>query len=105
MGLTTGKILDYATRVKTCPFCDYTKIQPQVERIYDCRIPQKQWIQLLHAVDMLNNVPKQNIKYSVYTEDDDSTTEAHIHKKLGYKVDKLSNMHMKTEKIINPMTI
>jgi hypothetical protein len=45
---------------------------------------------------MFNNAPKHNIKYSVYTGDDESTTEAHIRQKVGYKVDKLSDIiHMK----------
>ena len=46
------------------------------------------------AVAMFNNAPKQNIKYSVYTGDDDSTTEAHIRQKVSYGVEKLSDIHM-----------
>ena len=48
------------------------------------------------AVAMFNNAPKQNVKYSVYTGDDDSTTEAHIRQKVSYGVEKLSDIiHMK----------
>ena len=34
--------------------------------------------------------PRHNIKYSVYTGDNDSATEAHIRQKVGYKIDKIS---------------
>ena len=48
------------------------------------------------GVAMFNNAPKQNVKYSVYTGDDDSTTEAHIRQKVSYGVEKLSDIiHMK----------
>ena len=47
------------------------------------------------AVAMFNNAPKQNVKYSVYTGDDDSTTEAYIRQKVSYGVEKLSDIHMK----------
>ena len=48
------------------------------------------------ALEMFSNAPNQNIKYSVYTGDDDSTTEAHIRQKVSYKVEKLSDIvHIK----------
>ena len=53
-------------------------------------------MELASAVEMFNNAIKQNVKYSVYTGDDDSTTEAHIRQKVNYEVEKLSDVvHMK----------
>jgi hypothetical protein len=33
----------------------------------------------ISAVELFNNAPKQGVKYSTYTGDDDSTTERYIH--------------------------
>ena len=45
---------------------------------------------------MFSNAPKQGVKFSMYSGDDDSTTEAHIRQKVTYKVAKFSDIvHMK----------
>ncbi len=44
------------------------------------------------AVEMFNNALKENVKYTKYTGDDDSTTEAHIRQKVSHKVEKLSDV-------------
>ena len=51
------------------------------------------------AVELFNNGPKHNVKYSTYTGDDDSTTEAHSWKSLlqGWEAER----HHTYEKIIN----
>ena len=48
------------------------------------------------AVELFNRAPDQSVKFSVYTGDDDSTTEAHIREKVTYEVEKNSDIiHMK----------
>ena len=48
------------------------------------------------AVELFNRAPTQGVKFSIYTGDDDSTTEAHIRQKVAYHVEKLSDIvHMK----------
>lgn len=48
------------------------------------------------AVELFNRAPDQSVKFSVYTGDDDSTTEAPIREKVTYEVEKNSDIiHMK----------
>jgi hypothetical protein len=44
------------------------------------------------AVDMFNNAPNDNVKFTSYIGDDDSTTEAHIRQNVSYSVEKLSDV-------------
>ena len=78
MSLTTGKVLDYTTRTKTCRFCDQSN---KKIKEHDCRKnhnASSKAMEPASAVEMFNNAPKQAVKYAVYTGDDYSTTEAHI---------------------------
>ena len=48
------------------------------------------------AVELFNIAPTQGVKFSIYTGNDDPTTEAHICQKVAYDVEKLSTIiHMK----------
>ena len=48
------------------------------------------------AVKLFNDATKQGVKYSNYSGDDDSTTEAHIRNQVPYAVEKFSDIvHMK----------
>ena len=57
------------------------------------------------AFQMFNDAPKQAVKFSFYTGDDDSTTEAHVRQNVSYGVEKFSDIiHMKkslTKKLYN----
>ena len=68
-------------------------------KVHDCcknHIASSKAMEPASAVEMFSNATKQNVKYSVYTGDDDSTTEAHIRQKVNYEVEKLSDVvHMK----------
>ena len=55
--------MDYTTRTKSCRVCD-------------------------GAVKLFNKAPDHGVKFSVYTGEDDSTTEAHIREKMTYEVEK-----------------
>ena len=37
MSLTTGKVLDYTTKAKSCRFCDYAKGSNKTAKAHDCR--------------------------------------------------------------------
>ena len=70
MSLSTGKVFDYTTRVKTCRFCDYAKKNNKEAKVHDSRKNHTASSKAMEpdaAVAMFNNAPKQNVKYSVYT--------------------------------------
>ena len=99
MSISTGKVLDYTTRIKTCRFCESAKRTGKKATNHDCRrnhAASSKAMEPACAVEMFNNAPKSNIKFSVYTGGDDSTTESHIHQKFPYGVEKWSDIiHMK----------
>ena len=99
MSLTTGKVLDYTTKTKSCRFCDYAKGSNKTAKAHDCRknhTAASKAMEPASAVEMFSNAPKQGVKFSMYTGDDNSTTEAHIREKVTYKVEKFSDIvHMK----------
>ena len=43
------------------------------------------------AVDLFQRAIKNGVKYSIYTGDDDATTQAHFRDKVPYEVEKYSN--------------
>ena len=45
----------------------------------------------LAAVELFNKVTESNVKFSIYTGDDDSTTESHLKQKVPYGVEKWSD--------------
>ena len=99
MSLTTGKVLDYTTRTKTCRFCDQGKNSNKNVKVHDCRKnhnASSKAMEPASALEMFNNAPKQKVKYAFHTGDDDSTTEAHIRQKVSYGVEKFRDIiHMK----------
>ena len=99
MSLSSGKVLDYTTRTKNCRFCDSAKSMGKQRKAHDCRKNHEASSKAMEpaaAVELFNRAPKQSVKFSVYTGDDDSTTEAHIRQKVIYRVEKFSDIiHMK----------
>ena len=50
----------------------------------------------LAAVELFSKVTESNVKFSIYTGDDDSTTESHLKQKVPYGVEKWSDtVHIK----------
>ena len=99
MGLHTGKIMDYATKTKTCRSCDYAKRMGKIPTKHDCRknhLGSSKAMEPISAVELFQNAPKQGAKYSTYTGDDDSTTESYIRQQVPYGVEKFSDIvHIK----------
>ena len=99
MSLSSGKVLDYTTRTKSCRFCDWAKSTGKQPKAHDCRknhVASSKAMEPDAAVELFNRAPTQGVKFSIYTDDDNSTTEAHICQKVAYDVEKFSDIiHMK----------
>lgn len=95
MGLKTGKVMDYTTRTKAVEFVKMLKKTGEKAKIHDCRInhfASSKVMEPLVAVDLFTPSLKSNVKLSVYTGDDDSTTAAHIKQKVSYPVEKWTDI-------------
>ena len=58
--------------------------------------PQKLWRLKLHACQLFKEAPKNNVKFSSYVGDDDSTALAELVKQTPYELQKYSDIiHMK----------
>ena len=99
MSQTTGKIFDYATKVKKCRTCEYAQRTSTNAKVHDCRkkhTGSSKAMEPISAVELFKNAPKHGIKYSTYTGDDDSTTELYINQQVLYGVEKFSDIiHIK----------
>ena len=97
--LSSGKVLDYTTRTKSYRFCDSVKAKGKTPKAHDCRKNHTASSKAMEpdtAVQLFNNAINQRVKFSAYTGDDNSTTEAHICQKVTYGVEKFSDVvHIK----------
>ena len=94
MGETTGKVLDYATRSKLCRVCDNASVMGQKPRKHDCRkkhVGSSKSMEPDVAVDLFQRATHSGVKFSIYTGDDDTTTQSHIREKVPYEVEKQSD--------------
>ena len=94
MSLTTGKVLDYTTKIKACRYCDAAKKAGRPPKNHDCRknhSGSSKAMEATAAVELFKNVTKSNVKFSTYTGDDDSTTEFHLKQNVPYDVEKWSD--------------
>ena len=90
-------VLDYTTRTKSCRFCDSAKAMGKQPKAHDCRNNHEASSKAMEpaaAVELFNRAPDQSVKFSVYTGDDDSTTEAHIREKVTYEVEKTVTLYI-----------
>ena len=92
-------MLDYDTRNKSCRFCENAKKFGETATKHDCRKNHSASSKVMEPacpVELFNSVTQSNVKFSVYTGDDDSTTESHIKHDVPYKVEKWSDtVHIK----------
>ena len=94
MGLTTGKVMDYSTRCKSCRFCAKAKAEGKQPTAHNCRRNHEGSSKSMEssvACELWNKAPLSNIRYSVYIGDDDSTTLSQISEKVPYGVEKWSD--------------
>ena len=95
MGLKTRKVMDYTTRTKACRICKNAEKTGEKAKVHDCRInhfASFKAMEPLAAVDLFTRSLKSNVKLSLYTGDDDSTTAAHIKQKVPYPVEKWTDI-------------
>ena len=95
MGLSTGNVLSYATRNKACRVCSHAKKQNTQPREHDCRknhAGSSKAMEPSVACQLWNEAPKQNVKFSTFVGDDDTTTQVHLHQNVPYGVEKWSDI-------------
>lgn len=82
-----------------CCSCDEAKKAGKQPNDHDCRknhSGSSKSMEPLAAVELFNEVTKSNVKFSIYTGDDDSMTESHLKQKVPYGVEKWSDtVHIK----------
>ena len=70
IGLSSGRVLDYTTRTKSCRFCDSAKAMGKKPKADDCRKNHEASSKAMEpaaAVELFNRAPDQSVKFSVYT--------------------------------------
>ena len=84
---------------KMCRSCVEAKKAGKQPKDHDCRknhTGSSKSMEPLAAVELFNKVAESNVKFSIYTGDDDSTTESHLKQKVPYGVEKWSDtVHLK----------
>ena len=94
MGLTTGKVVSYSTRCKTCRVCSHNKVTGK-EKKHDCQKNHSGSSKSMErdvACELWSKAPQSGVKFSIYVGDDDSTTLADIKNKVPYGVEKWSDI-------------
>lgn len=94
LGVPTGKVLDFATRNKTCRTC--TASTKKGESVtHDRRKNHDGSSEIMEssvACELFKRAPAQGIKYDKYVGDDDSTTFAHLKSNVPYGLEKISDL-------------
>ena len=94
VGLSTGKVLDFATRNKTCKTCSASK-NANEPKTHDCRKNHSGSSKIMEssvACELFQRAPERGIKYDKYVGDDDSTTFAYLKSKVPYGLEKNSEL-------------
>ena len=96
IGLTTGKVLDFATKTTTCRIGKNAMKARKKANVHDYHLNHSVSSKTMEpqlAVDLFTRSLKSNVKLSVYTgDDDDSTMAAQIKQKVPYPVEKWTDI-------------
>ena len=93
MSLNSGKVLSYATRNKKCRTCQNSKSKGKSPKVHDCRLKYKGSSKYMETD---KDAIKDQVKYTSYVGDDDSTTLAELVKQVSYELHKFSDIiHIK----------
>ena len=96
MGLTTGKVMDYATRCKNCRICAQAKSEGKVPQNHDCRknhAGSSKSMESSVACELWNKAPLYQAPNTQFTiGDDDTTTLSQMQEKVPYGVEKWSDI-------------
>ena len=101
LGVSTGRVLDFATRYKTYRVCSAARDKPKQ---HDCRKNHTGLSKIMEsdvACELFQRSSKRGIKYDKYIGDDNSTTLAHLKAKVAYGLEKLSADFIHTERSLN----
>ena len=93
LGVTTGKVLNFATRNKTCRTCAASKKNSK-RTPHDCwknHCGSSKIMESNVACELFKRAPARGIKYDKYIGDDDSTTFAHLKTSVPYGLEKISD--------------
>lgn len=88
--VATGKVLDFATRNKTCRTCAASK-KDNKGTSHDCRKNHCGSSKIMESnvvCELFKRAPARGIKYDKYIGDDDSTTFAHLKTNVPYGLEK-----------------
>lgn len=93
LGVKTGKVLDFATRNKTCRTCAASR-KPDKPTSHDCRKNHTGSAKIMEssvACQLFQRAPARGIKYDQYIGDDDSTTFSYLKTNVPYGLEKISD--------------
>ena len=94
MGLSSGKYWTIQQGQKGEDFVIVPKPWDKKPKAHDCQKNHKASSKAMEpatAVELFNKAPDHSVKFSVYTGEDDSTTEARIREKVTCEVEKRKN--------------
>lgn len=94
VGVSTGEVLDFATRNKTCRTCSASK-NANKPKPHDFRKNHSGSSKIMEssvACELFQRAPERGIKYDKYVGDDDSTTFAYLKSKVPYGLEKISDL-------------
>lgn len=95
MGIQTGNVLAYATKCKSCRVCEFARKKGKQPRVHDCRknhAGSSKAMEPAVACELWNSAPTENVKFSTYVGDDDTTTLCHLSQNVPYGVEKWSDI-------------
>ena len=94
LGVATGKVLDFATRNKTCRTCAASNKQskPMTHDCWKNHCGSSKIMESSVACELFKRAPTRGIKYNKYIGDDDSTTFAHLKTNVPYGLEKISDI-------------
>lgn len=92
VGLSTGKVLDFATRNKTCRTCSLSASEnANKPEPHDCRENHSGSSKIMESSvswELFQRAAERGIKYDKYVGGDDSTTFAYLQSKVPYGLEK-----------------
>lgn len=96
IGVTTGKVISYATRNLECRICKHAEESQSSPRAHDCRHNYQGSSKSMEssvAVQLFNEAPANGMRFSTYVGDEDSTTESRLKVLVDYDIEKWTDLN------------
>ena len=90
IGVTTRKVLSYATHNTICRVCQEAQKQNKDPGLHDCRRNHQGSLKSMEAniaVQLFKHAVASGVLYSTYIGDNDSTTENHLKTLVCYEIE------------------